>query len=224
MKRSSSVSRNGGPPSRVLVVSPHPDDESVGCGGAIREHVIRGASVRVVFLTSGEQGGHGRLPKETLRVREAEARAAGAILGVGEMEFWREPDGALRATGRLVERLAGSLRAWRPQLVYVTHDREMHPDHRAACRLVRRALRQASPRTETRVLEFEVWTPLQRIDEIVDVSPHIKVKLAAIRAHKSQCAVMSFDQALLGLNRYRGEMHSWPGGDYAEVFTVWRRV
>jgi LmbE family N-acetylglucosaminyl deacetylase len=208
----------------VLVISPHPDDESVGCGGAIREHVSRGASVRVVFLTSGEQGGHGRSPDETIRIREAEARAAGKILGVEGMEFWRQPDGAFRATGVLVERLAGRLRAWRPQIVYVTHGREMHPDHRAACRLVRRALREFPAQARPCLFEFEVWTPLQRLDHILDVSRHIKTKLAAIRAHKSQCAAMSFDEALLGLNRYRGEMHSWPGGDYAEVFTVWREA
>jgi hypothetical protein len=34
---------------------------------------------------------------------------------------------------------------------------------------------------------------------------------------------MRLDEAILGLNRYRGEMHSWPGGDYAEVFAAMRR-
>jgi LmbE family N-acetylglucosaminyl deacetylase len=65
---------------------------------------------------------------------------------------------------------------------------------------------------------YEVWTPLQRIDEIVDISPYVKTKRAAIRAYKCQCDVLAFDEAILGLNRYRGEMHSWPGGDYAEIF------
>jgi hypothetical protein len=39
-----------------------------------------------------------------------------------------------------------------------------------------------------------------------------------VRAYRSQCAVVGFDAAVQGLNRYRGELHSWPGGDYAEVF------
>jgi LmbE family N-acetylglucosaminyl deacetylase len=223
MNRLHSTARNGSP-RRVFVISPHPDDESIGCGGAIREHLRRGARVRVVFLTSGEQGGHGRSPKETIRIRESEAKAAANVLGVDGIEFWHEPDGALRATSGLVARLGDTLRQWRPQLIYVPHEREMHPDHRAACRLVRRALRDALPGNHApTVMEFEVWTPLQRIDHIVDVSRHIKVKMAAIRAYRSQCAVMRFDEALIGLNRYRGEMHSWPGGDYAEVFTIWKR-
>ena len=60
--------------------------------------------------------------------------------------------------------------------------------------------------------------PLQQIDHVEDISEYIDVKLAAVRAYKSQCDVLSFDDAIQGLNRYRGEMHSWPGGDYAEIF------
>ena len=46
----------------------------------------------------------------------------------------------------------------------------------------------------------------------------MEAKLAAVRAYKSQCDIMRFDDAIAGLNRFRGEMHSWPGGPYAEVF------
>ena len=61
-------------------------------------------------------------------------------------------------------------------------------------------------------------TLLHHVAEIVDISPHLATKLRAVRAYKSQCAAVGFVQAVRGLNRYRGEMHSWPGGDYAEVF------
>jgi LmbE family N-acetylglucosaminyl deacetylase len=105
----------------------------------------------------------------------------------------------------------------RPDVIYVPHDREMHRDHRAAARLLRRALSNGRPRTAD-VLAYEVWTPLERMDEIVDISAYVEEKLAAIRAYKTQCDVLRFDEAFLGLARYRGEMFLWPGGPYAEVF------
>jgi LmbE family N-acetylglucosaminyl deacetylase len=66
---------------------------------------------------------------------------------------------------------------------------------------------------------YEVWTPTARLDHIEDVTAHMPVKLRAIRAYRSQCAVVDFVEAMRGLARYRGEMHCWPEGEYAEVFT-----
>ena len=57
-----------------------------------------------------------------------------------------------------------------------------------------------------------------KMDYIIDITPYIYIKRQAIAAHKSQCEVLDFEEATLGLNRYRGEMHCWPEGDYAEVF------
>lgn len=204
--------------SRILVLAPHPDDESIGCGGTLLHHVRQRAEVQVVFLTSGEKGGHGRPEAETIRIRESEARAAAKIIGVRRIEFWHLPDGALRSTRVAVERLRVKLKQFKPDKIYVTHDLEMHPDHRGAARLLRRALAGASGKRPD-VLGYEVWTPIQKLSEIVDISPFLEKKLRAVKIYRSQCAVVGFVEAVRGLNRYRGEMHSWPGGDYAEVFT-----
>jgi LmbE family N-acetylglucosaminyl deacetylase len=106
-----------------------------------------------------------------------------------------------------------------PDLVYAPHERESHPDHRASLVLLRRALsvvRRNRERPQVRL--FEVWTPLQRIDHVEDITEQIRDKLSAIRAYRSQCAVVNFVEAFRGLARYRGEMHCWPAGTFAEVF------
>ena len=196
------------------MIGAHPDDEAVGCGGTLRRHALAGDELSAVFLTSGEGGGHGiDHPGET---REREAREAAGILGIGDVQFWHEPDGRLRVRSGLVGRLAALILASRPSLIYVSHRLDDHPDHRAAHRLVRRAVVAADRRVEVRC--YEIWTPLGQIDHLVDISEVIEDKLSAIRAYRSQCAVMCFDDAFAGLARYRGEMHSWPGGPYAEVF------
>ena len=204
---------------KILVVSPHPDDESLGCGGTLRKHVVEGDKVHIIFLTSGEKGGHGKPLHETAKIREQEAKEAARILGISQVEFWREPDSKFRVSERTIKKLQVKLKEWKPEVIYVTHDKEMHPEHRAAARLVQRSLSNGLARViRPQVFMFEVWTPLQRMDHIVDISEYIEKKRKAIQAHKSQCEVMDFDIALLALNRYRGEMHSWPGGEYAEIF------
>ena len=200
----------------VLVVSPHPDDESIGCGGTIACEVAAGVEMRVIFLTSGEKGINGTASAEAAAIRESEAEKASSILGVTALEFWRQPDGALRATEALARRLADAIDDQRPERLYVTHGAEQHPDHRAAARLVRAARRLSEHKPFC--FGFEVWTPLQRMHHIVDISAQIETKLAAVRVHESQLHAVQFDHAVLGLARYRGEMHSWPGGPYAEVF------
>ena len=117
---------------RVLVVSPHPDDESVGCGGTLCIRVLQGDTVRVLFLTSGENGGHGRPPTEAGPLREREAEIACAVFGLQKFEFWRLPDGGLRATKALTARLTDVIRQWRSDVLYVPHEEEMNADHRAA--------------------------------------------------------------------------------------------
>jgi LmbE family N-acetylglucosaminyl deacetylase len=199
----------------VLVVGAHPDDEAVGCGGALLCHARARDAIRAVFLTSGEAGGHGI--ENAGAIREHEALVASRILGIGDLQFWREPDGRLRARRALVARVRAALAETHADVVYAPHPRDDHPDHRAAARIVREALGGARSRAE--LWHYEIWSPLSQIDHVVDISDVLEDKLRAISAYESQCAVMRFDDAFRGLARYRGEMHSWPGGPYAEVFT-----
>src|SRR5262249_40628180 len=94
---------------RVMVISPHPGDESIGCGGTICKHVAAGDTVHIEVLTSGEKGGRGVGEHEAALMREAEAKTAAEILKVAHIEFYRQVDGALSASEKLVHMLANRI-------------------------------------------------------------------------------------------------------------------
>src|SRR5260221_13431593 len=71
----------------VLVIAPHPDDESIGCGGALRLHAVRGDRVVALFLTSGGLGLKHLAQEKARQIREREARAAAKILGLAGEGF-----------------------------------------------------------------------------------------------------------------------------------------
>lgn len=147
-------------------------------------------------------------------VREQEARAAAEVLGIEAILFWRLRDGGVQVTPEVAGRLRAIVTGLGVERIYVPHPGEWHPDHQAASRLVSTAV-EGLP---VDVLGFEVWTPLTAIDDKVDITRYVERKRAAIRAHRSQCELLSYDEAALGLARYRGELHNWPTRGYAEVF------
>jgi LmbE family N-acetylglucosaminyl deacetylase len=200
----------------VLVVAPHPDDEAIGCGGAICLHVARGDRVVVAFLTSGELGLKHLSRDEAWRVREAEARSAGGILGVADMRFLRCPDWYLNEN---LADTAGLLQpvmdAEGPQVIYFPHPQESHPDHQATARILDMTL-QRCQKQPVALYGYEVWSPLPAYDHIQDISKVMARKLRAVRCHRSQLAAIQYDRAVKGLNQYRGCLAG--RCRYAEVF------
>jgi LmbE family N-acetylglucosaminyl deacetylase len=202
----------------VLVVAPHPDDESIGCGGAVCLHRRRGERVRVVFLTSGERGIEGTPSEQVRAIREAEAAAAGAVLGVDGLEFLRLPDlGVAESIGPGARRLARVLAEAPPGLIYLPHPEDGHPDHAAALPLVRAALAEAFPGGPLPELRgYEVWSPMTAYGWAEDVTGVMRQKLRAVRCYRSQLATFRYDRAVRGLNQYRGALAA--RSRYAEVF------
>ena len=200
----------------VIVIAPHPDDEAIGCGGAICLHAQRGDRVTAVFLTSGELGLKHLPAKGACKIREAEAQSSAKFLGIAELFFLRQPDWVLRSVLRkAATALTPILRQVQPALIYLPHLKEWHPDHQASWPLLQSALAKASiPRPQ--LYGYEVWTPLQDYDHVQDISRVMTRKLKAVRAHRSQLGELNYVQAVRGLNQYRGEMAG--KCRFAEVF------
>ena len=199
----------------VLVIAPHPDDETLGCCGSLCRHAEHGDRIEVVFLTSGELGLKAIPREQAWQIRETEARQAAQILGLAQCHFLRGPDWMIQEQpGALAKGLRSILKQSVPELIYLPHPQEAHPDHTAAWPILRAALRGGpSPRT---IRGYEVWTPLATYDQVEDITPWMKRKLQALRAHRSQLAELDYAAAITGLNRYRGELAA--RCRYAEVF------
>lgn len=200
----------------VLVIAPHPDDETIACGGALCLHHQRGDRTVVVCLTSGELGLKHLPPEKAWTVREKEANAAAKLLGVTRVHFLRQPDWML---GNHIKTAARALRpvlvAEEPRLIYVPHEAEWHPDHQAALPVLRFALRGC--RGEMPELRaYEVWTPMSAHDHVEDITGVMPRKLKALRAHRSQLKEFNYARAVRGLNAFRGELAG--KCRYAEVF------
>jgi LmbE family N-acetylglucosaminyl deacetylase len=201
----------------VLVIAPHPDDECLGCGGAVLLHVAGANRVAVVFLTSGELGLKHLQREEAWRIREQEARRAAKILGLETPVFLRQPDWYvgenIDAAGAA---LGPVLTRENPDLIYLPHPAEWHPDHKAALPVLAAALRTSGlPAPELR--GYEVWTPLAEYDHVEDITAVMQRKLHALRAHKSQVTgEFDYVRGVKGLNQFRGALAG--KCDYAEVF------
>lgn len=198
---------------RPLVVAPHPDDETLACGGTLALLAAAGAPATALFLTDGTATRGDPSPDpDTARRRRGEARAACELLGLPPPRFAGLPDGDLAGHLREVAgAVADAAETVTPDLLLLPWFLDDHPDHRAATTGVLAAgLDEDLP-----VWGGEVWTPLPP-NRLVDISRVVDVKREAIAVHAT--ALGAFDaSALLGLNRYRS-VHGLLGRGHAEAF------
>ena len=199
----------------VVVIAPHMDDETIGCGGALLRHRRAGAAVTVLFLTDGSRGNaDGRHDPELPATRKEEARRAAEVLGGLQLHFLDIADGAVSADDATVSRIADHLSAVKPAIVYLPTIFDSHRDHRAGCRATSRAMECLPDTTICR--EYEVWAPLTP-NRLADISDVLEAKIAALQCHESQLRSLDYVAVTRGLAAYR-TMHRLHGRGAAEAF------
>lgn len=210
---------------QIVVLAPHMDDETLGCGGTIARHVRAGAFVTTIFLTDGR---HGSVMNEALSeserdlqerkvvaTRKLEARRAGQVLGVQTTLFLDAEDGNLENDPFVAKRLREALERARPAIVYIPHFLERHPDHRAANDVLLAAVAGTSLDFECR--GYEVWTPLFP-NRAVAIDSTVELKKQALACYLSQLAIVDYMHSSLGLSAYRSATLGRHDARFAETF------
>lgn len=229
-------------PERVLVIAAHPDDIDFTLAGTVATWTDAGVTVAYCILTDGDAGGFDpAVPRSEIGgIRRAEQRAAGAALGVSEIEFLGYPDGRLTVTLELRRDIAAVIRRVRPDIAVVSSPvRDLrnlygsHPDHTAAgeaamCAVYPDARNPfAFPELAENGLAAHtvsaVWvmSPNDRADHYVDITDVFDRKIDALRAHVSQTAHLSgLAERMRGWSGAQARAAGLAEGRLAEGFVV----
>ena len=188
----------------ALVIAPHHDDETFGCGGVIALKRQAGVDVDVVILTDGRQShGQGVDLDQLALTRQAEAIKATAALGVPpqRVHFFDLPDQGLRhleppRRSAAVDRLAQMITQLVPGEIYINHRTDRHPDHEAAYALTADAVRQS--KTAATVLQYPIWLiwkgPARATLKPFDLANALRIDVHSVQPIKDQAIQIYLSQ------------------------------
>jgi LmbE family N-acetylglucosaminyl deacetylase len=194
-------------PKNAMVVVAHPDDAEFMAAGTVATWTRAGSIVTYVIVTRGDKGSddENMTPSQLEKIREAEQRAAGKILGVTNFVFMGYPDGYLEHTLELRRDLARVIRTYRPEVVicfdptnrFLSDNYVNHPDHRASGDA---AIDAVFPTARDRLTFPELLADGLKPHKVaqlwlgasaqpnmfVDIGDTLDLKFNALRAHPSQ--------------------------------------
>ncbi len=188
-----------------LVIAPHPDDETLGCGATLARKVEAGTPAHVLVVSDGATWPPDVDPADNVATRDAELRRATAVLGVPEeaVTHLMFPETRLAEVSEsLSDAVADAVRELGPDDVFLTSTSDPHHDHAALGLAARRAL-TGSP---TRLVVYGIWqwehprSWLRTLrdssrPEAVATTGYLDRKRAALAEYRSQLAMTRADDS-----------------------------
>ena len=222
-------------PGCALIITPHPDDAEIACGGTVANWIENGAKVHYVLCSDGSKGTEdSNMTPERLRdIRYQEQMDAACVLGVENVVALNYLDGELEDTKEFRGHIVKAIRTFRPDVVISPdpHRRSFyfHRDHRITGLVTQDAVfpyardRLHFPEHEAEGLApHKVGTILfygaEEPDMFIDISDTMDLKLKALKKHKSQIGDSRGDESTDWLRQWCKGIGQLAGYDYAESF------
>lgn len=217
-------------PTKILVVAPHPDDETLGCGGTLLKHQQEGDEIYWLIITN-MHAAHGWDAAKVAQ-RQVEIDAVSAMYGFKKTIKLDFPTTQLDAIpyGELVAKLAGVIQDIKPAVVYLPNHSDIHTDHKVGFNAVMSCCKDFRASFICRVLMYECLSETEFAPGIkdfafvpnvfVNTTAHHARKLEILRVFASEVMAAPLPrsiEAVSALARYRG---SRIGYDYAEAFCL----
>ena len=224
----------------ILVIAAHPDDEILGCGGAIARHSEDGDFVRVIIVSTGitsrSNNSSCDIHEEELSALKLASEKANKIVGVKSVDFLNYPDNRLDSIQRLdlIKDLEKKINAFKPNIIYTHHSGDVNIDHRIICDAVITACRPYPNQIVKTILSFEVassteWQPPGRSDAFepnwfIDISRQLSKKLEALKEYDSEMRDWPHARSIQAIDYQAKLRGSQLGVNAAEAFKLLRKL
>jgi N-acetylglucosamine malate deacetylase 1 len=216
---------------RILVVAPHPDDETLGCGGTLLRMAKQGADIAwLIATTMSEDGG---FSADCMSTREREIEQVSQQYGFSEVFRLRLPTRKLDTypVAELIEEFSAVFKTYCPTQVFLPHRRDVHTDHRAVFDAAAACSKWFRYNSVRRVFAYETLSeteftldaqPAFQPNYFVDIGEFLEQKLKIMAIYASEMNEFPFPrsvEAIQALARLRGASS---GFQAAEAFQLLR--
>ena len=181
---------------KILIIAPHPDDESIGCGGVLAKYYSQS---KVLLLTNGCKGHKNDLTdSECAKIRHNEFVSAMQSLNIEIISECGLVDGDLANHLKEIPEIDLS----RFDYIFIPHKNEAHRDHRAAFEYFDHLYQQKY--CNAKMFGYEISRPIATPTHYVEVNTCINTKKDLINHYSSQMIIEDYIALAYGLNMYRG--------------------
>ncbi len=181
---------------KALIFAPHPDDETLGCGGTILKLKESGCIIKIVLLTKGE------IFDTNDSVRLSEFEKSLRILGVDDFIFLNYKDGKIPISGNILDKYLEIYNEFLPDSIFVPSLSDTHNDHVNVTRGILKAL-ENNLKFNLLLHFYEVVNPIN-VNYINDISKFFHLKLKAFNCYLSQHNRYDYKNTIEGLAKLRG--------------------
>ena len=217
----------------VLVIAPHPDDETLGCGGTLLKHIAAGDSVSWVIVTKAHEP---RWSAEVIERRERQIEQVSAAYGFAKRFRLSFPAGRLDTTPLedLLIAINEIVKEVKPDWIYTVHAGDIHSDHRAVFDATMSAVKSFNSTGVSRLLSYETISSTDAAppapatvflpNVYCDITPFLERKLEIMSLYEGEVHPYPLPRApesIRALARFRG---ATVAAEYAEAFMLLREL
>mgnify|MGYP001194833733 CR=1 FL=1 len=209
---------------KIMVIAVHPDDETIGCGGTILKHIDNGDSVRIVFVTSGNEVQKGKIKSVINNYKSTSF----SMLNLEEISLENQP------LVNIIMPLNKVINEFRPEILYIPNRSDVHSDHRTVFRALQACTKSFRNPFIKKIMMMEVISETDFSPNLTenifvpniinDITQYFEQKEKILNIYKEELLPGNMTRSISSmkaLNRYRGSLINVK---YAESFMLLKEI